>query len=91
MQIPNHYLKEEVFTYREENLAAIFILQSTFQIQHVMVTSVGFLFLCFGEVGVFVPDTFLTMYLLIYICIQGFEHHLSVYIFKIGPHPKQLL
>lgn len=69
MQIPNHYLKEEVFTYREENLAAIFILQSTFQIQHVMVTSVGFLFLCFGEVGVFVPDTFLTMYLLIYMYV----------------------
>lgn len=32
---PNHYLKVQIFTYINENLALIFILQTTFQSQDV--------------------------------------------------------
>lgn len=32
-KIPNHYLKVQIFTYIDENLAIIFILRTTFQSQ----------------------------------------------------------
>lgn len=32
-KIPNHYLKVQIFTYIDENLAIVFILQTTFQSQ----------------------------------------------------------
>lgn len=45
MKSPNYYLKVQVFTYINENLAVIFILQTTFQNQDVMVISVRGVFL----------------------------------------------
>lgn len=32
-KIPNHYLKVQIFTYIDENLALVFILWTTFQSQ----------------------------------------------------------
>lgn len=32
-KIPNHYLKVQIFTFIDENLAIVFILQTTFQSQ----------------------------------------------------------
>lgn len=63
MKIPNHYLKVHIFTYLGENLAIIFILQTTFQNQDVMVISLRDVFLGCCQVGVFLPSKFLTVYI----------------------------
>lgn len=59
MKIPNHYLKVQVFTYIDENLAIIFILQTTFQNKDVMVISVRDVFLgCRVRLVYFFPINF---------------------------------
>lgn len=45
MKIPNHYLQVQIFTYIDENLAMILVLQTTFQNQGMVVVSVRDLFL----------------------------------------------
>lgn len=40
MKIPNRYLKVQIFTYIDENLAMILVLQTTFQNQDIVVISV---------------------------------------------------